>query len=90
MTDLDGQLVGTIANQQGATGVALSADGTIVYAALGDGDAVSAIDTATLTERARLHLPVRGDRPHAAYPVRRELPGRQALIPSASATPPPS
>jgi DNA-binding beta-propeller fold protein YncE len=56
VTDLDGQLVGTIGNQQGATGLALSADGTTVYAALGDGDAVSAIDTATLAERARYPL----------------------------------
>jgi DNA-binding beta-propeller fold protein YncE len=56
VTDLDGQLVGTIANQQGATGLALSADGATVYAALGDGDAVSAIDTVTLTERTRYPL----------------------------------
>ena len=56
VTDLDGQLVGTIGNQQGATGLAIGADGTTVYAALGDGDAVSAIDTATLTERARYPL----------------------------------
>jgi DNA-binding beta-propeller fold protein YncE len=56
VTDLDGRLVGTIGNQQGATGLAVSADSTTVYAALGDGDAVSAIDTATLTERARYPL----------------------------------
>jgi DNA-binding beta-propeller fold protein YncE len=56
VTDLDGQLVGTIGNQQGATGLALSADGATLYAALSDGDAVSAIDTVTLTEQARYPL----------------------------------
>jgi hypothetical protein len=56
VTDLDGQLVGTVGNQQGATGLTLSADGATLYAALGDGDAMSAIDTATLTERARYPL----------------------------------
>jgi YVTN family beta-propeller protein len=53
VTDLSGARVTTITGEPGATGLALSADGGALYAALADGDAVSAIDTATLTESAR-------------------------------------
>ncbi|MFF4208960.1 hypothetical protein ACFYZE_06200 [Streptomyces sp. NPDC001796] len=53
VTDLSGTPVTTIENEPGATGLALSADGATLYAALSDGDAVAAIDTAKLTESAR-------------------------------------
>lgn len=53
VTDLDGTPVTTLADEPGATGLALSADGGTLYAALADGDAVAAVDTATLTESAR-------------------------------------
>ncbi|MFF7970644.1 hypothetical protein [Streptomyces sp. NPDC007905] len=53
VTDLSGSPVTTIADEQGATGLALSSDGGTLYAALADGDAVAAIDTATLTESTR-------------------------------------
>ncbi|MGK4584843.1 hypothetical protein [Kitasatospora sp. HPMI-4] len=53
VTDFSGQTVTTIANESGATGLALAPDGSTVYAALADGDAVSAIDTTTLAETAR-------------------------------------
>ncbi|ELP69856.1 hypothetical protein PV735_06455 [Streptomyces turgidiscabies] len=54
VTDLSGTPVTTIAGEQGATGLALSADGGTLYAALTDGDALSAIDTTTLTESTRV------------------------------------
>lgn len=54
VTDLSGTPVTTIADEQGATGLALSPDGTTLYAALKDGDALSAIDTTTLTETTRI------------------------------------
>ncbi|MGJ5754478.1 hypothetical protein FB563_2651 [Streptomyces puniciscabiei] len=53
VTDLSGTPVTTIENEPGATGLALSADGATLYAALSDGDAVAAVDTAKLTESAR-------------------------------------
>ncbi|MFC1400603.1 MULTISPECIES: hypothetical protein [Streptacidiphilus] len=53
VTDLSGHDVGTIDDEQGATALALSADGSTLYAALSDGDAVAAIDTTSLTEKAR-------------------------------------
>ena len=53
VTNYSGQTVATIGNEPGASGLALSPDGSTVYAALADGDAVSAISTATLTETAR-------------------------------------
>ncbi len=54
VTDLSGTPVTTIADEQGATGLALSPDGGTLYAALTDGDALAAIDTTTLTESARI------------------------------------
>lgn len=54
VTDLSGTPVTTITDEQGATGLALSPDGGTLYAALTDGDAVAAIDTATLTETTRI------------------------------------
>ncbi|MER7924239.1 hypothetical protein ABTY96_14115 [Streptomyces sp. NPDC096057] len=53
VTDLAGDPVTTLTGEQGATGLALTPDGATLYAALTDGDAVAAIDTATLTESAR-------------------------------------
>jgi hypothetical protein len=52
VTDYAGQTVATIPNEPGATGLALSSDGSTVYAALANGDAVSAISTSTLAETA--------------------------------------
>ncbi|MEU6817932.1 hypothetical protein [Streptomyces sp. NPDC046860] len=54
VTDLSGAPVATIDDEQGADGLALSADGRTLYAALTDGDAIAAIDTATLTETRRV------------------------------------
>jgi hypothetical protein len=53
VTDYSGQTVATIPDEPGATGLALSSDGSTVYAALADGDAISAISTSTLAETAR-------------------------------------
>lgn len=53
VTDLSGTPVTTLADEPGATGLALSADGGTLYAALADGDAIAAVDTATLTESTR-------------------------------------
>jgi hypothetical protein len=53
VTDYSGQTVAVIPNEQGATGLALSSDGTTVYAGLANADAVSAISTSTLIETAR-------------------------------------
>lgn len=51
--DLAGGAVTTITNQPGASRMALADDGSRLYVALSQGDAVSAIDTTTLTEVAR-------------------------------------
>lgn len=53
----DGTVLGTIGHEDGADGLALSADGRTLYVAQATGDAVSAIDTATFTEKARYPLP---------------------------------
>lgn len=53
VTDYSGNTVATIPNEAGAYGLALSSDGSTVYAALHDADAVSAISTGTLSETAR-------------------------------------
>jgi DNA-binding beta-propeller fold protein YncE len=49
----DGRSRTVVENQYGATGMVLSADGRTLYVALAAGDAITAIDTETLTERAR-------------------------------------
>jgi DNA-binding beta-propeller fold protein YncE len=51
--DFSGRTVKTLNGQFGATGLVLSEDGRTLYAALAAGDAISAIDTATLTESKR-------------------------------------
>jgi len=52
VTNLAGQQVSTIANQNGVEGIALSPDGKTLYAALGASHAVSAINTTTLVQTA--------------------------------------
>jgi hypothetical protein len=53
VTDLDGGNPTTISGEPGATGLALSDDGSALYAALPDQDAIAAINTESLTESAR-------------------------------------
>ncbi|WP_410677116.1 hypothetical protein [Amycolatopsis sp. cmx-4-68] len=53
VADFDGSIVKTLNGQYGATGLVLSEDGKVLYAGLADGDAISAIDTGTLTELRR-------------------------------------
>jgi YVTN family beta-propeller protein len=62
VTDLSGQVITTITGQSGVVGIALSPDGSTLYAALSTGDAVTAISTATLTQTASYPLPG-GDSP---------------------------
>lgn len=56
VTDFSGKTVTTIGGQTGVQGIALSADDSTLYAALGADHAVSAIDAATLTETTRYPL----------------------------------
>jgi hypothetical protein len=67
VTDYSGNTVATIPNEPGATGLALSDDGSTVYAALTSGDAVSAISTSTLTETARYATGSGTDPTYVAY-----------------------
>ncbi|MEU3417688.1 hypothetical protein AB0F39_03945 [Streptomyces murinus] len=53
VTDLDGGNPTTLGGEPGATGLALSDDGSALYAALPDQDAIAVIDTKNLTESAR-------------------------------------
>ncbi|WP_339130559.1 hypothetical protein WJM95_16920 [Streptomyces sp. f51] len=53
VTDLDGANPTTIGGEPGATGLALSGDGSALYAALPGQDAIAAISTESLTESAR-------------------------------------
>jgi hypothetical protein len=62
VTNLTGQEVTAIGDQDGVAGMALSSDGSVLYAALGTGDAVTAISTSTLTQTASYPLPA-GDTP---------------------------
>ena len=52
VTNLSGKQVATVGSQNGVEGIALSQDGKTLYAALGSSHAVTAIDTATLTQTA--------------------------------------
>jgi hypothetical protein len=52
VTDLTGKQVATIDSQNGVMGIALSPDGTTLYAALSANHAVTAIDTSTLLQTA--------------------------------------
>jgi hypothetical protein len=60
VTDLSGQVVTTITGQDDVTGIALSPDGSTLYAATTG--AVTAISTATLTQTASYPMPA-GDSP---------------------------
>jgi hypothetical protein len=62
VTDLNGDEVTTIGGQDGVEGLALSPDGSTLYAALGSDDAVSAISTTSLKQTALHPLPA-GDSP---------------------------
>ncbi|MGI5469548.1 hypothetical protein [Streptomyces sp. CA-132043] len=62
VTDYDGTLVKRIEGEPGAAGLALSEDSGTLFVALPDGDAISAVDTGTLTEKARYRLGA-GNRP---------------------------
>ncbi|MFI9780102.1 hypothetical protein ACIHCV_36310 [Streptomyces sp. NPDC051956] len=53
-TDHDGQVVKKVEGLDGARGMAESADESTLYVALPDADAISVIDTATLTETRRI------------------------------------
>lgn len=53
VTDLDGGNPTTISGEPGATGLTRSDDGSVLYAALPDQDAIAAINTENLTESAR-------------------------------------
>ncbi|MFF4899177.1 hypothetical protein [Streptomyces sp. NPDC001068] len=53
VTDLSGAEIGEIADEPGATKLALSPDSTTLYALLPDQGAISAVDTTTLSEVAR-------------------------------------
>ncbi|MCW3841219.1 hypothetical protein ONA70_14025 [Micromonospora yasonensis] len=53
VTDLSGGAQRTIPDLPGASGMALSPDGSTLYVALADADAVAAIDTTTLAEKRR-------------------------------------
>jgi hypothetical protein len=57
VTDFSGNVVKQVTGEFGADGLALSGDGSTVYAALSAGDAVSAISTTTLAETARYSTP---------------------------------
>ena len=56
VTNLAGQEVTTIAGQDGVKGIALSPDGSTLYAALSAAHAVTAIDTTTLQQTASYPL----------------------------------
>jgi hypothetical protein len=60
VTDLSGQVITTITGQTSVTGIALSPDGSTLYAAVST--AVDAISTSTLTQTASYPLPA-GDSP---------------------------
>jgi YVTN family beta-propeller protein len=62
VTNLSGQETATIGGQGGVMGIALSPDGSTLYAALSSDDAVSAINTSTLAVTATYPLPA-GDTP---------------------------
>ncbi|WP_051951206.1 YncE family protein [Actinacidiphila yeochonensis] len=53
VTDYSGTVVGQITGEEGAEGLALSPDSGTLFVALPGADAISAVDTATLTESAR-------------------------------------
>lgn len=67
VTNYAGQTVATIPNETGATGLALSSDGSTVYAALQGANAISAISTSTLAETTRYATGTGTDPTYVAY-----------------------
>ena len=67
VTDYSGQTVATIPSEPGASGLALSGDGSTVYVALAGGNAISAISASTLTETARYATGAGTDPAYVAY-----------------------
>jgi hypothetical protein len=65
VTDFSGTTVTTISEPDGVAGMALSPDGTTLYAALTAGDAVAAISTSSLTQTTSYDL----GSPNAPYSV---------------------
>lgn len=57
VTDLDGNRTGTVAGLSGATGMALTPDGSSLWVALATGDALARVDTATLDVAQTVALP---------------------------------
>ncbi|MEE4544792.1 hypothetical protein V2S66_22840 [Streptomyces sp. V4-01] len=66
VTDYSGTVVGQVTGEPGAQGLALSPDSGTLFAALHSGDAIAAIDTATLTESARYATGAGTDPAHLA------------------------
>ena len=56
VVDFSGQVVTTIADEPGASGMALDAANSLLYVALRDSNAIAVIDTATLTETGRISI----------------------------------
>lgn len=54
VTDMAGVLLKTLTDEVGALGMTISPDGNSLYVALREGDAISEIDLASLTERRRI------------------------------------
>lgn len=57
VTDLDGNEIATLTGLPGASGMDLSADGSVLFVALAGDNSVAQIDTASLSEIGRLPLP---------------------------------
>ena len=74
VTNYAGATVANITNEAGADGMALSPDRTTLYVALSGADAISVINTATLTETAR-YATGASTCPHAVA-----LAGKQGLV----------
>ena len=96
VVDFNGLVRKTIPNQAGADGLELSADGSRLFVALSAGDAVSAIDTVTLTEAARYpteagscptHLARTGDVVWFGYGCAGTWAGKIGKLDPAAATP---
>lgn len=54
--DFDGNIVGTVTGQQGASGLVVDESTDTLYAALRDATAISKIDTTTLSESSRMSI----------------------------------
>ncbi|GAA2793515.1 hypothetical protein GCM10019017_43760 [Streptomyces showdoensis] len=65
-TDYAGRVLATVTGLPGVTGLALSADGASLYAAVPGADSVVAVDTTTVTETARYATGDKTDPKHLA------------------------